>query len=414
MAKIKILAVLWCTVLLSLAYVRWEKSRPQDPAPVEEWALTVEDDDLIAAPALPDTVETPESPVLPASSEVHPAAPAPQTSATLERFRAALEQAGEQAVRVMHYGDSQIEEDRITSVLRRHLQSLYGGGGVGLLPLHQTIPTRSLRQRLYMNGEQQSIAAGPQRYLVYGPKSWRRDTCLYGPMGQVAMMDDQLVSGSEDLYLELTPLKGTRSHQHIRVWADSTIRYDRDSMDLHLHGHGAVYAISMETDTGVIVDNIPMRGSLGTVFTDIDSTQLRQFYQTTHVRLIILQYGGNFLSRAKTEQGIQSAVYGLRDQVRLLKRLAPEADILFVGPSDMLINDNGTLVTNPLVSYMDERLAAMAEREKIQYFSLFRSMGGEGSMLRWQENGWAGADGVHFTPKGADRAGEMIWEAIAP
>lgn len=410
MAKIRILVVLWCSVLMSLAYVRWQKSRPLPPAPEEEGLFAMEEDtplpqDTLPVP-LPENPEHPTSPVSPASP-VLPASP-------LSRFHAALEQAGEQAVRVMHYGDSQIEEDRITSVLRRHLQSLYGGGGVGLLPLHQTIPTRSLRQRLYMNGEQQSIAAGPQRYLVYGPKSWRRDTCLYGPMGQVAMMDDQLVSGSEDLYLELTPLKGTRPHQHIRVWADSTIRYDRDSMDLHLYGHGAVYAISMETDTGVIVDNIPMRGSLGTVFTDIDSTQLWQFYQTTHVRLIILQYGGNFLSRAKTEQGIQSAVYGLRDQVRLLKRLAPEADILFVGPSDMLINDNGTLVTNPLVSYMDERLAAMAEREKILYFSLFRSMGGEGSMLRWQENGWAGADGVHFTPKGADRAGEMIWEAIAP
>jgi hypothetical protein len=36
-------------------------------------------------------------------------------------------------VRIIHYGDSQIEEDRITGYVRAKLQAKFGGGGVGLL-----------------------------------------------------------------------------------------------------------------------------------------------------------------------------------------------------------------------------------------------------------------------------------------
>ena len=40
----------------------------------------------------------------------------------------------------MHYGDSQIEDDRITSLLRNRLQSRFGGSGAGLVPASQLYP----------------------------------------------------------------------------------------------------------------------------------------------------------------------------------------------------------------------------------------------------------------------------------
>lgn len=323
----------------------------------------------------------------------------------------------QRAIRVVHYGDSQIEEDRISMVIRRHLQDLYGGGGVGLIPLHQTIPTRTLSQQLVMNGEVQRPNGGPQRYMIYGPRSMRRDTALYGPMGQVAMMSDSLVAGSEDLLLHLGPTNygySVRPYTDIRLLADSGITMQRDSLGLHLRGQGAVYGLSLETKTGVMVDNIPMRGCLGLVFTEMETAPLRQYFRDTNTRLIILQYGGNFLPTAKSEDGIRSAVYGLRKQVRLMRELAPEASILFIGPSDMLQNQDGQMHTNPFVPLMDELLADMARREQIAYFSLYRMMGGEDSMLYWQDIGWAGSDGVHFTRKGAEHAGEMLWESLAP
>ena len=69
----------------------------------------------------------------------------------MRRFYQALDSTKMHPVRVVHYGDSQLEEDRMTMTLRRALQGRYGGKGVGLLPLHQTIPMRTVSQSSYIN-----------------------------------------------------------------------------------------------------------------------------------------------------------------------------------------------------------------------------------------------------------------------
>lgn len=339
---------------------------------------------------------------------------------TLPHLAAALLRAGSEQVRVLHYGDSQIEEDRITSTLRRRLQSTYGGRGVGLIPLHQTIPTLSLRQRLYINGRQQTNQQGPQRHLIYGPKNWRLpagDT-MYGPMGQVAVLSDSLVSGSEDVMLTLDVLSGTTRHTCVRLLADSAITAERVSGiadTMYITGRGKVYGLSLESETGVLVDNIPMRGCIGTIFTGIDSLQLATFYRDSHTRLIILQFGGNAIPQNKKETTIRGICYGLRDQIRFLRQCAPEADILFIGPSDMLeVNEEGVLTSCPRVRLMDETLRTLLAREGVPYFSLFHAMGAEGSMQHWQDIGWAGSDGVHFTRSGADHAADLLWQWLEP
>ena len=330
----------------------------------------------------------------------------------LRCFYASLEDAGEHKIRVLHYGDSQIEEDRMTQQIREALQKRYGGQGVGLMPLAQTIPTRTVRQEIRMNGRIVPPKQGPKRYLVYGPKREQRKDNLYGIMGQVAVMNDSLVSGSEDLTAVCRPQMATAHYQRWQIFADSTIRYSISGDTVQLRGKGAVYALSQESDTGVIVDNIPMRGCLGNVFTRMDSAQLASFCRAENVRLIILQFGGNAIPFNEKPQTIRGFVSGYREQIHYLRACAPEADILFIGPSDMIRQKDGEWQTYPMVPYMDKLLRNMAMDEQIAYFSLFNWMGGAGSMLRWQENGLAGSDGVHFYRSGARKAGNAVAEWI--
>lgn len=335
-------------------------------------------------------------------------------------FRARLKQ--DTAVRVVYYGDSQIEGDRMTMIVRRYLQGKFGGGGVGLIPLHQTISMRTLYQTLTMNGEKQEASGGPQRYMVFGPKTNRRDNSLYGPMGHVSVMDNELVDGSEDVVLNVMPQgdrRGSESYfSQVRVLSsngnriipvkDSTLRYT-----LHLQGKQDIYGISLETPHGVIVDNIPMRGCAGTVFTMISKRQLTDYYAATNTQVIILQYGGNVMPYTKNEQDITKYVNRVIYQVRYLRQCAPDAAFLFVGPSDMLTKVNGQKQTYPLLPAMDNALrTALEQEEDVYYFSLFRAMGGAGSMLSWIEQGLAGSDGVHFTRKGSDKAGQLLCEYI--
>ena len=80
-----------------------------------------------------------------------------------------LEHCSDRLVRIVHYGDSQLEEDRITSYLRENVQAKFGGSGIGMLPAvpksgatltvaHSIDPTDRIPY-----------------YLAYGPATARAD-----------------------------------------------------------------------------------------------------------------------------------------------------------------------------------------------------------------------------------------------
>ena len=330
----------------------------------------------------------------------------------LASFYTALGEAGNRKVRVLHYGDSQIEEDRMTMEIREALQTRYGGKGVGLMPLAQTIPTLTVKQELYLSDRLVTPQQGPRRYMVYGPKRTQRTDGLYGVMGQMAVMNDSLISGSEEVMAVCHPILPTALYDHWRVFADSSIHYTTTIDTVWLSGRGNVYGLSQESRTGVIVDNVPMRGCIGLVFTKMDTEQLSTFYRKENVRLIIMQFGGNAIPFNQNPSTISGIVKGLRQQVRYLHTCAPEASILFIGPSDMLTQVDGEWQTYPMVPYMDRLLRKMALEENIAYFSLYRWQSASGGMMRWQEIGLAGADGVHFNRAGARKAGKAIGKWI--
>ena len=64
-------------------------------------------------------------------------------------------------VHIMHYGDSQLEEDRISATIREALQAEFGGGGPGMLPAVLNIPSQSTS--VWNNGDL-------TRFLLFGPE----------------------------------------------------------------------------------------------------------------------------------------------------------------------------------------------------------------------------------------------------
>ncbi len=427
-----------CFVLLGAICVAYEYARPAfgplrwktissflpttpaQPAPVT--VVEVEVDTTLVPIFLADSVTLAEEVKIVCPDTLPPVKP---STGALDAFIAGLQDASTRQVRVVHYGDSQIEEDRITATIRRNLQQIYGGGGAGLLPLHQTIPTRTIRQTLTIDDKPVTQKNGPQRYLVYGPKSQQRDSNNYGPMGQVAQMDTLLRSGSNDIVMHIEPnskLTSANYFSQVRLLKTDSIKVNGRSANiitlpdsttkctLEFIGQGEVYGISLETPTGVIVDNIPMRGGSGNVFTKMNATQLRTFFRQTNTRLIILQFGGNVMPWADTPERVRGYANSMRRQIRYLQDCAPEASILFVGPSDMTTIIEGEKTSYPMLPLMDQQLAKMAASEGIAYWSLYEAMGGWNSMIEWNEKGLAATDGIHFTQRGADKAGGLLWK----
>ena len=352
--------------------------------------------------------------------------------AYFDPFFDALETARERPMRIMHYGDSQLEGDRITSVLREAFQGKFGGSGVGLVPAVQTIGTYTLSQT--------AMPEDLARHLVYGPKEMRLDGNGYGPMGQTATVDGTatfrfttrmrdtyphasrfaritLMSGSPvdacvTIGNDTLPLSGMQGSEPFYCYT-ARLGGTRTTATLTVNGKAEIYGILLDGTGGVSVDNVPMRGCSGTIFTSISQATLAPFLRQQNVRLVILQYGGNSVPYLKDEKGIAAYARALKRQIEYLKKLVPAGTrFLFIGPSDMSTSIDGNMQTYPLLPRIVEALKQAANESGIAYWDLYAAMGGRNSMVKWVDSQLAGTDYVHFTPKGARHVGKMLYETL--
>ena len=181
-----------------------------------------------------------------------------------------------------------------------------------------------------------------------------------------------------------------------------------------LNGTAELYGVSMSGKNGVTVSNVPMRGCSGTIFTRIDSTLLAQSYKEMNVALIILQFGGNMMPQINSDKAIERYMKLITRQIQYLKRVNPQAEILFVGPSDMVKRIDGQLQTYTYLPKMNEALKETVLKSGAAYWDLFHVMGGKNSMIEWVKHvpAWAGPDYIHFTEAGAYEISTILSNAF--
>ncbi|MDR0367580.1 MAG: GDSL-type esterase/lipase family protein [Bacteroidales bacterium] len=341
--------------------------------------------------------------------------------------------ASAQAVHLLHYGDSQIEMDRISSVFRQRLQEEFGGEGAGIVPAIQTIPSVSIRQ---------SYTGSLARYVPYGDSTQPRASHRrYGLMINVGQLRGQanisvgasgyrqaqegtkkfsrltLIVGNNAANFSATCQSKTRSVGEAKQGV-STLVWDFDPpvsrAVLNLNGIAEIYGVSMEGTSGVTVDNVPLRGSSGTLFTRIDAQVLEQCYKQMNVKMIIMQFGGNSVPYLKGQKAIDNYAASIAKQIQYLQKINPHARILFIGPSDMAKRLNGKMQTYPDLPLINETLKQTVLQNNAAYWDMFQVMGGENSMELWVKHSpqWAGADYIHFTEAGANQIANTLSDAF--
>lgn len=352
-----------------------------------------------------------------------------------------LSAADKYPIRVIHYGDSQIEIDRMTSELRHQLQSEFGGFGAGMVPAIQTVASTAIRQ--YCDREL-------TRFIVFSPSD-KLKSRQYGPMGQTAVLQGKATFQFSKTNLKATK-RGTKrfgqigilfephnnDHGKDGVLATGVIKVGKTEYPFALkdgstfccidlpdsttkasvtiNGHALIHAFLLDGNgKGVNVDNVPMRGCSGTIFTQIAQSSLETYFGRFNVPLIVMQYGGNAMPYLKPGRSAHEFCNGLRRQFRMFKRMAPNSKILFVGPSDMSTSVQGKLQTYPSLPVIVDSIRAVCTENDVAFWDLYTAMGGWNSMLKWVHANpqLAGGDYVHFTTIGAERAGKMLTNAIA-
>ena len=337
------------------------------------------------------------------------------------------------AVHILHYGDSQIEMDRISGTFRQRLQEQFGGEGAGIVPAIQVIPSISVYQ---------SYAGNLSRYIIYGDTTTKRAphrrygmlasfSQLYGAatvniassnnkrsyQGTKQFSRVSLIVGNNAADFAATcknqtkTIKSAKTGVSVLTW-DFSQPIGRTSITLH--GFAEIYGISMEGKSGVTVDNVPLRGCSGTIFTGIDAQNLAQCYNSTNVKLIIMQFGGNFMPGVNSDKMVNVCAERIKKQIQYLQKLNPSAKILFIGPSDMSKAIKGKMQTYTYLPAMNEALKQTALENGAAYWDMFNVMGGENSMIAWVKHSpaWAGGDYVHFTEAGAEKIATTLSDAF--
>ena len=355
-------------------------------------------------------------------------------------------------VHIMHYGDSQLEEDRISATIREDLQKEFGGGGPGMLPAVLNIPSQSTS--VWNNGDL-------TRFLLFGPEEDRADHNRYGPLAQVSKLEGSAVIGikkrenkKDDFahvggYSNIKVLASKRGSLKVRLAYEATIvenegtdkekrkkkfvdapapsdeNFEKlrvfswklpdttSSAKIYLGGNAEIYAISVDGPYGVAVDNIAMRGSSGTVFTRMDQQLLAESYKVMNARLIIMEYGGNLVP-SLNKNNVEYTKKLIAKQIQAVQKANPDADIVFIGPADMAKQIDGKIRSYPGLELTIQTLREVALENGVAYWDMFRVMGGAGSMHKWvkQSPPLAGADYIHFSRKGAAYMGELFCNAL--
>ncbi|MBQ1912954.1 MAG: hypothetical protein II171_05275 [Bacteroidales bacterium] len=345
-----------------------------------------------------------------------------------------MEQAGKRKdpIRVVHYGDSQIEMDRISQDFRQALQDRFGGSGTGLFPAVGNVPSASISKsasggfvQYTMYGDSTTMRAGHNRYGIMaqvvklsggGTVSLRASKNKTAREGVKTFTSVSLLYGRPSAKFTARAVSDTLKPQPVVETAENAIRLTWhfgkpvQKATLYLQGDAEIYGISTDGDGGVAVDNIPLRGCSGTIFTRISEPLMQESMQLEDVRLILLQFGGNYVPVLYSQKSIGQYQDKILAQIRYFKRVAPQAKILFIGPSDMGTSRGGRMVTRPFLPELVDSLKATCLRNDVAYWDLYRMMGGENSMAQWVKHkpALAGPDYTHFTPAGAQKVGDAF------
>ncbi len=348
-------------------------------------------------------------------------------------------------IRILHYGDSQIEGDRISDYLRMKLQQQFGGSGPGFIPAMPVTASVGIKQ---------SWSEGWDRYTMFTMKDKRVKHLNYGvAAGFCRFLPYRTISdtsnyhsawlkvstnknGGDKLasYTKVKLFYGDEQRKTAIDFYENGILRDIDSLliggtfnvkefklkqspenfEIRFKGKDSpdVYGLSLEGEGGVQVDNFALRGSSGTFFNQMNLVQLQEFYNYLNVKLIIMQFGGNALPAIK--DSVQAANYGryLQSQINTLRKLAPGASVLVIGPADMSVKEGENYVTHPQLENLRDAIRRAAFHTNSAFFDMYDCMGGRNSMLSWVEAGIAAKDYIHFSSGGARKIATLLYNSI--
>ncbi|GHV07046.1 hypothetical protein FACS189416_7760 [Bacteroidia bacterium] len=123
-----------------------------------------------------------------------------------------------------------------------------------------------------------------------------------------------------------------------------------------------------------------------------------------------MQYGLNVASEDMLDYNWYRS--RMADVIRHLQQCFPETDFLLLGVSDRGNQYDGNFSTMPSVLALLNTQRQIAKQTQISFWNMFGGMGGENSIVKYVNNGWAGKDYTHLNFRGGREVAKSLMNAL--
>jgi hypothetical protein len=343
----------------------------------------------------------------------------------LDVFLAALDSTKKRVVRIAYFADSYVEGDIMLDPMRDSLQTLFGGNGVGFVPI--TSEVAGFRQTIihsYDAWNQYSIAGEKNKEHPLGPGGSCAVPLInaktqYRSIGKrhlntfptISLFYGNVDSAAIGINDDTIQLKNQRSLQKIKLnRASSSLK-----LTVPYHKSLDLYGVEIEDTSGITVDNFFMRGNSGIGLAYVNEQMYRNFDSLHPYDLVVLAYGLNVASEKAKDYN-----WYYKDMTRvvqMMKRAFPNSSILLVGCSDRGAKVDAEYTTMPMLKELVEVQRKIAAENKICFWNLFEAMGGDNTMVEWANTkpALANKDYTHLTFYGGKKVagifiGTLLYE----
>lgn len=342
----------------------------------------------------------------------------------LGHFINALRSARKSPVRVAFFGDSFIEGDILCAPFRDTLQLLFGGRGVGYVPITSEVAKfRTTIQHDFSNWRTFSIVGKKNYFAPLGlpgycfkpddnnevrytaaRKNFLTAKIYYEadqPFTLNYVVNDSLASTKE---FEPSPLAEFILQQR---------NFNSLKMSFQPHDSLRLYGAVFEDSLGVTVDNFSMRSNPGMGLFSVEPSRMTQFNSLRNYKLVILQYGLNVLSEKDTT-GYGWYVERMSTLINRMKESFPDCSFLLISIGDRSSNQKGKFATMPGILRMRSAQRKIAQQTGIAFWDMYEAMGGENSMVKYTESvpPLAAKDYTHLTFRGGRKLAKKLADAV--
>ncbi len=330
---------------------------------------------------------------------------------------------------IAHFGDSHIQPGIFSGEVRKHMQTLKGDGGYGMMfpySAARTYPPFDYKTNHYGKW-QYSKALEPRPRLPLGvsgmtirsidpnagftvtfreapPSHYRRLKLFFKPGKQ--SFDFKVITRHSEILVPASTYSAETPFAEI-ILPDSTnfiqvqlLKQQEQQLNFEFYG----MSLESEQNRGLVYHSLGVGGAPFTAV--LEQVMIDEQLPVLQPDLVILDYGTNdflYTDRVAPQLGRQ-----IVQTINWVRQLAPGASILLTSTQDMY-RRGANIESSQLFAAMVRQIA---REQDCGFYDWFRVSGGQYSMSRWVMARLARPDYIHLTKAGYQLKGKLFAQAF--